>query len=85
MRDRAPGQDAGRRIEDLLRNVVIERGRDYRADAALAETPGARPAVGTSVNLVDWEPKSHCTRISCLGAGLQGMIACGLYVAEAPF
>ena len=40
MRDRAPGEDAGRRVEDLLRGVVVERGRDHRADAALAEAPG---------------------------------------------
>lgn len=40
MRDRAPGEDARRRVEDLLRGVVVERGRDHGADRALAEAPG---------------------------------------------
>ena len=42
VRDRAPGQDAGRRIEDLVRGVGIEIGRDHGADGALAEAPGGR-------------------------------------------
>ena len=34
MRDRAPGEDAGRRIEDLVRRLGIEIGRGHRADAS---------------------------------------------------
>jgi hypothetical protein len=40
--DRTPGQNAGRRIENLVRGVGIEIGRGHGADAALAETPCRR-------------------------------------------
>ena len=41
-RDRAPGQDAAGRIENLARGIGIEIGRDHGADAALAEAPRRR-------------------------------------------
>ena len=40
--DRAPGQDAGRDVEDLVGGVGIEIGRGHGADAALAEAPRGR-------------------------------------------
>ena len=40
MVDRAPGEDAGRDIEDLVGGIGIEIGRGHGADAALAEAPG---------------------------------------------
>ena len=40
MVDRAPGQDAGRDVEDLVGGIGIEIGRGHGADAALAEAPG---------------------------------------------
>ncbi len=39
MGDRAPGQDAGRDIENLVGRIGIEIGRRHGADAALAEAP----------------------------------------------
>ncbi len=39
MGDRAPGQNAGRHIENLARRVRLEIGRRHRADGALAEAP----------------------------------------------
>ena len=40
--DRAPGEDAVGRAENLARRVGIEIGRDHGADAALAEAPRRR-------------------------------------------
>ena len=42
MVDRAPGQNAGRDVEDLVGRVGIEIGRGHGADAALAEAPRGR-------------------------------------------
>jgi len=39
MGDGAPGEDAGRRIENLVRRVGVEIGRRHGADRALAEAP----------------------------------------------
>jgi hypothetical protein len=38
--DRAPGEDAGRRVENLVGDVGVEIGRRHGANAALAEAPG---------------------------------------------
>src|SRR5690349_19935314 len=40
MRDRAPGKNARRRVEDLIGGVRLKIGRRHGADGALAETPG---------------------------------------------
>jgi len=37
--DGAPGQNAGRDVEDLVGRLRLEIGRGHRADAALAEAP----------------------------------------------
>ena len=42
MIDRAPGQDAGRDVENLVGGFGVEIGRDHGADAALAEAPRGR-------------------------------------------
>ena len=42
MIDRAPGQNAGRDIEDFVGGVGIEIGRGHGADAALAKAPRGR-------------------------------------------
>ena len=42
MVDRAPGQNAGRDVEDFVGGVGIEIGRGHGADAALAEAPRGR-------------------------------------------
>ena len=42
MVDRAPGQNAGRDVEDFVGGVGIEIGRGHGADAALAKAPRGR-------------------------------------------
>src|SRR5688572_23502223 len=37
--DRAPGENAVGLSEHLVRNVLVEIGRDHRADATLTEAP----------------------------------------------
>ncbi len=42
MRDRAPGEDAGRHVENLVGRIAVEIGRRHGADRALAKAPRRR-------------------------------------------